>query len=327
MKAIEDKISKLPKWAQDEFAMLHRRLADAKAEIASLTGAKPTGVYVERYGLDYPPHYLRENSHVTFDLESNSITCNRRGDVLQVRAREGVLLIEPSCANVVLISVRDRLESATRRKGDSMSETEISLDGAIEYLERPVATGGQNSEDGWEEYDQTACKIADLLRGLTRERDELQAQLLHTTEWNTQWLLGHKERLAEATAENTRLRAALANSKDPCAYCSLPKNEWSKCVKGFPGCDRADDAMGCPELGARLEADEATARVERAEAALAEFERRTRATSVCAEDQTKGASIYNWRMACLAEIRELSGFVRYLPQDHPDHPAVRDAAP
>jgi hypothetical protein len=133
-------------------------------------------------------------------------------------------------------------------------------------------------------------------------------------------------RLAEATAKNTRLRAALANSKDPCAYCSLAKNEWSKCVKGFPGCDRADDAMGCPELGARLEADEATARVERAEAALAEFERRTRATPVGAEDQTKGASIYNWRMACLAEIRELSGFVRYLPQDHPDHPAVRDAA-
>ena len=61
--------------------------------------------------------------------------------------------------------------------------------------------------------------------------------------------------LAEATAENTRLRAALASSKDPCVYCQLPKDEMSKCRSGFPGCSRADDLMGCPELGASLEAD------------------------------------------------------------------------
>lgn len=62
--------------------------------------------------------------------------------------------------------------------------------------------------------------------------------------------------LTEATAENIRLRAALASSKDPCVYCQLPKDEMAKCRSGFPGCGRADDLMGCPELGAALEADE-----------------------------------------------------------------------
>ena len=81
-----------------------------------------------------------------------------------------------------------------------------------------------------------------------------------TSKWHGEWVplevarqLEHK--LAEATGENTRLRAALASSKDPCAYCQLPKDEMSKCRSGFPGCARADDLMGCPELGAALEVD------------------------------------------------------------------------
>lgn len=59
----------------------------------------------------------------------------------------------------------------------------------------------------------------------------------------------------DLAGENTRLRAALAQSDQPCAYCSLPRDEWAKCKNGFPGCDRSDDAMGCPHLGASLEAD------------------------------------------------------------------------
>lgn len=59
----------------------------------------------------------------------------------------------------------------------------------------------------------------------------------------------------ELQIENDRLRAALANSASPCVYCSLPKEQWAECKSGFPGCARGDDAMGCPELGAALEAD------------------------------------------------------------------------
>lgn len=60
-------------------------------------------------------------------------------------------------------------------------------------------------------------------------------------------------------AENSRLRAALAMSDQPCAYCTLPADEVAKCASGFPGCARADDMVGCPELGACKERDDALA--------------------------------------------------------------------
>lgn len=74
--------------------------------------------------------------------------------------------------------------------------------------------------------------------------------------------------LSHLKAENERLRATLANSKSPCAYCDLPADEWAKCKFGFPGCGRADDVVGCPELGASLEARRLKARVEELEAEL-----------------------------------------------------------
>jgi hypothetical protein len=73
--------------------------------------------------------------------------------------------------------------------------------------------------------------------------------------------------LAEANGENTRLRAALANSAGACVYCQLPKEQWAACRSGFPGCARADDAMGCPELGAAMELHAARERIRRLEAA------------------------------------------------------------
>lgn len=91
--------------------------------------------------------------------------------------------------------------------------------------------------------------------------DAKQDELLHSDTY-TCWLEMSKHarelelKLAEATAENTRLRAALATSKDPCAYCQLSKDEMAKCRSGFPGCARADDLMGCPELGASFHAEE-----------------------------------------------------------------------
>lgn len=56
--------------------------------------------------------------------------------------------------------------------------------------------------------------------------------------------------LIETREENTRLRAAIAQGTSACIYCSLPKEQWSTCKSGFPGCARGDDAIGCPELGA-----------------------------------------------------------------------------
>ena len=75
--------------------------------------------------------------------------------------------------------------------------------------------------------------------------------------------------LNAAIASDTRLRAALATSKDPCIYCLLPKEQMAECRAGFPGCSRADDLMGCPELGASLDS-------ERLERELAEANHRIR---------------------------------------------------
>jgi len=66
--------------------------------------------------------------------------------------------------------------------------------------------------------------------------------------------LGDVEKnLAMLRVENDRLRAALANGSGFCIYCELPKDEWAKCARGFPGCSRSDDAMMCPHFGASLE--------------------------------------------------------------------------
>ena len=53
--------------------------------------------------------------------------------------------------------------------------------------------------------------------------------------------------------ENERLRARLANSGEPCVYCDLKVEDWSKCQGGFPGCARADDAVMCPHFAEALQ--------------------------------------------------------------------------
>ena len=80
-----------------------------------------------------------------------------------------------------------------------------------------------------------------------------------------------RAKLDATEGENTRLRAALANSDQPCIYCTLSKEDWAKCEHGFPGCSRADDAMGCPELGASLEAARLKAMLVKAREGLGPF--------------------------------------------------------
>ena len=80
------------------------------------------------------------------------------------------------------------------------------------------------------------------------------------TAWNTR---ADATRIAELETENTHLRAALATSKSPCAYCQLPADEMAKCRSGFPGCARMDDMLGCPEFGAMMALSETKAEAAR----------------------------------------------------------------
>ena len=105
----------------------------------------------------------------------------------------------------------------------------------VERLRQAAETSASGRGE-WYQLVHRCREAATALERVTRERDE-------------------------ALAENTRLRAALAQSELPCVYCSLPKDEWAKCAQGFPGCGRADDAMGCPELGAAMRAEAAEAKL------------------------------------------------------------------
>lgn len=64
--------------------------------------------------------------------------------------------------------------------------------------------------------------------------------------------------------ENELLRAAIANGSGACMYCQLAAAEIDKCASGFPGCARADDAVGCPEFGAAMQFAELKALCEKA---------------------------------------------------------------
>ena len=76
------------------------------------------------------------------------------------------------------------------------------------------------------------------------------------------------KRLSE---ENNLLRSVLSHSKDPCIYCGLAADRLAQSCFGFPGYDRADDMINCPELGASLALKDADLRIEKLEAALREI--------------------------------------------------------
>lgn len=111
-------------------------------------------------------------------------------------------------------------------------------------------------------------ELRKLAEAVMRNPGSTEARVAFTSYERIAAILALLDDNAALRNENDRLRAALAQSDQPCAYCSLPRDEWEKCQHGFPGCSRADDAMGCPELGARMEADALRKRVEELEGAL-----------------------------------------------------------
>jgi hypothetical protein len=58
-----------------------------------------------------------------------------------------------------------------------------------------------------------------------------------------------REQIAQLKKENDFLRALTANSDLNCVYCGLGADVQGQCVRGFPGCARADDQMLCRNFG------------------------------------------------------------------------------
>lgn len=121
-------------------------------------------------------------------------------------------------------------------------------------------------------------------------------------------LLGKEIRAIQE--ENNRLRAALANSDQPCAYCSRPREEWTRCEHGFPGCPRSDDAMGCPMISEAMSLQQ---RVEVLEAARPHWAMGYSSDSIAAQS-TAAALSEIWRelgvsnqTQAMQRLREING--------------------
>jgi len=130
----------------------------------------------------------------------------------------------------------------------------------------PSAPEGQALRDA------LASRLMDKSRAMSRfETRELLVEAAEAITAAQADLDTLRRQLAEVARENDHLRASLANSGSPCAYCNLPREDWPTCPSGFPGCARADDAMLCPHVGVELAtSDERDALAEMAGEAMAQ---------------------------------------------------------
>ena len=110
MDALEEKISKLPKWAQYHIQILERDLANAETQIEQIGGAVARGSSLVSYQTSSVQANLPDRSHVQFRLSdkrsvemSLRITGNKR--YLHIYAKGGTLVLKPEMSNVIDITV------------------------------------------------------------------------------------------------------------------------------------------------------------------------------------------------------------------------------
>jgi hypothetical protein len=98
-KPTNDKIGRLPVWAQNHIAILEMRAREAEAEAKRLTDNEPTRVIVDAY-VD-APRYLRENSHVRFTFGERryiDVNLDRDRNCVTIRA-DFALALRPMGGN------------------------------------------------------------------------------------------------------------------------------------------------------------------------------------------------------------------------------------
>lgn len=182
------------------------------------------------------------------------------GECIEAAQREGARLSDCRVADVVEAIIDSMLaieaEFASQNPAPvihnqvSVSPVDDKTAELVESLREGVTTSGQYDVGGSDDWDiaganRVMSKAADRIAALEADNEALRTTILRNVDLM-------RKRAEAAEAENTRLRAALAQSELACVYCTLPSDEWAKCKSGFPGCARADDALGCPELGASM---------------------------------------------------------------------------
>lgn len=104
---MNDRESKLPKWAQDELHILRRKLAEVAAEAATLRGDTPSLVYVQSWNDFTVKNYLGDHSRVTFKTATGDISCFIREGKLDVSC-DGTILTEHAASNCFRVRVQMR---------------------------------------------------------------------------------------------------------------------------------------------------------------------------------------------------------------------------
>lgn len=92
----DERIAKLPRWAQDHIRRLERDLEDLKAEHKSIAEGT-TGIFWR--GAEQNIHYLPEGTTVTL----GGIEVDRRGEYVDVRALHGMLSVYPRAGNSIWV--------------------------------------------------------------------------------------------------------------------------------------------------------------------------------------------------------------------------------
>lgn len=101
-KELEQRIEKLPQWAQRYIGKLRRDNAALVAERGKIADKKAR----VKFWVEYDEIYgIPDRATVTFRMDSGTVECALRGGKVRVHALGG-LVIEPAASNAINLSVR-----------------------------------------------------------------------------------------------------------------------------------------------------------------------------------------------------------------------------
>ena len=103
----KEDVSTLPRWARMRIERLTAEI-ERQTEIAlSTTIAGKTNVVIV-VGHTTEERSLPNDSHVRFRTPKGDVEISHRNDAIEVRARDGVIIIRPEVSNVIRVTVSQR---------------------------------------------------------------------------------------------------------------------------------------------------------------------------------------------------------------------------
>ena len=108
----KEDVSTLPRWARLRIESLTRDLEEHQAHARASATPEKTNVFITSF--DHATNIgLPKDSHVCFRLDgtgasANVVEVSHRGGDLEIRARDGALIVLPQISNVIHVQVSHR---------------------------------------------------------------------------------------------------------------------------------------------------------------------------------------------------------------------------